>query len=151
MISEKTFNIVVIVVVVLTGICFGVLTGFAYSESYWWAGMIAGAVTSFPLAKLYLMQLRKIYTKEYGRKSMWLLSTLIAVGCGVICTTVVHGVMTVIIYNPEEQSLMGQMDGFWSLFLLIGEAIGACAGLIVGGICSLVYVLSVKGKSNASS
>ena len=149
-VSEKTFNIAVIVAVVLTGVGFGVLTGLAYSEIYWWVGLIAGIVTSYPLAKLYLKQLIKLSTKGHSKKATWLLSTLVAVGCGVICTTVVHGIMTLIIYNPDE-SLMSQMDGFWSLFLSIGEAIGACAGLIVGGICSLIYVLSIKGKNDAAS
>jgi len=138
--------------VVLTGIGFGALTGLAYSsESYWWVGMIAGVVSGYPLAKLYLMQLIKISTKGHNKKAIWFLSTLVAIICGVICTTLVHGIMTLIIACNSDVPVTRQMDGFWSTIFMVGELVGACAGLIVGGICSLVYVSSIMDKSNETS
>jgi len=55
--------------------------------------------------------------------------------------------MTLTIYNPEK-SLFHQMDGFWLLFLGVGQLIGISAGLIVGTICSLTYLFAVKGKTD---
>jgi len=151
MAKYKTFDIFVIIFVVLTGAGFGVITGLAYWQTYWWVGMITGAASGFPLAKLYLKQLAKISTKGHKRTVTWLLSTFVAIICGVICTTLIHAIMILIIVFCSDMSLMELTEGFWEVIFLVGEGVGAGAGLIVGGICSLIYVLSLKGNNNAAS
>ncbi len=145
--SIKAFRWLVVIIVTLIGAGFGTLTGVVYSENYWWAGLIAGASSSLPLALLYIYTLKKISVRGYSKKIIWLLSTLSAIICGLICTTLAHGIMTTIIYNGRE-SLLRHMDGFWLLFISIGEGIGAGAGLVAGGILSLVYLKFVKGEIN---
>jgi|GEM_PF-1917452 len=146
----KTFAVFVVIIVVLTGAGFGALTGLVYSKKFWLVGMITGTVGSYPLAMLYLKQLAKISAKGHSKKMTWLLCTIIAVICGIICTTLIHGMMTLIIVHNSDVPLSQQMDGFWSLIFLIGEGVGAGAGLLVGGICSLIYVLSIQGKNHAA-
>jgi len=144
--GEKVFNVVVSIAVILTGAGFGAFTGAAYSNGkLWWIGLIVGVAAAFPLAKFYLHQMAKAFAKDQKRMKTWFWGVFVAILCGLICTTITHGIMLALIYNPDE-SLLHQMDGFWLLFLSIGEAIGAGAGLIVGGICSLVYVLVIKGE-----
>lgn len=148
MAKYKTFDLFVVIFVMLTGTGFGTLTGLYYSsENYWGVGMIIGAISSYPLAKFYLMQLRKISVRGHTRKVIWFSSTLIAALCGIISTTLIHLVMVLICYDLDE-SLIRQMDGFVPIVVGIGELIGLSAGLIVGGICSLIYVLSIKVKSD---
>ena len=144
----KKFDIFVTVFVVIVGTGFGLLTGLAYWENYSWVGMMAGAISSYFLAKLYLKQLIKISAKKYNRKVKWLLSTLVAIVCGVICTTLAHGIMILTVVSCSKMSLGQQTDGFWPIALMIGELIGACAGLIVGGICSWIYVVRIMKESN---
>ena len=88
----KLFRVFVIVAVTLTGTAFGVLTGPFYSLDYWWAGMIAGGGSGFFLAFLYLFALSKLPPRLHGGAA-WTLGTLVAVGCGVLCTLLAHGVM----------------------------------------------------------
>jgi len=146
--KNKTFDVLVIIFVMLTGTGFGLITGLFYSsKNYWWVAMIIGTISSYPLAKFYLMQLRKISARGHTKKVIWLLSTLIAALCGIISTTLIHVPMVLILYNPDE-SIIRQMDGFVSIVVGIGELIGLCAGLAVGGICSLIYVLSVRGRNS---
>jgi len=146
--KNKGFEIFVIVFVILTGAGFGTLTGLFYSRvSYWWIGTIVGTVSGYPLAKLYLKQLVKISAKWHNRKMVWLLSTLVAIICGVICTTLVHTVMVgamLQIKHSKPESLLLVVIG-------IAELIGACAGLIVGGICSWVYVFRIMKESNETA
>ena len=148
-----TFDAFVIAVVMLTGAGFGVLSGLVNSAEFgilsplvnsadfWWIGMVVGAVSGFPLAKLYLRRLPEIAAKGYSTKVAWLLSTRVAIKCGLICTVVTHVIMVVI--------------GAWShnwLILLIGSGlIGASAGLVVGGICSYMYVLLEKDDLDETS
>ena len=152
-VTNKNFGIFVIVIVVLTGAGFGTLTGFAYSENPLriTAAGIAGVVSSFILAKYYLFLLGKIAVKGYNRKMLWLLSTLAAIICGVICTTLIHGIMILIVVCYSKMPLGQRTDGFWPIFLMVGELVGACAGLIVGGICSWIYVLRIMKESNETA
>lgn len=149
--SEKVFNVVVTVVVMLTGAGFGAFTGAVYSNGkLWWIGLIVGATAAIPLAILYLRQLGGSSGKGHSKTATWFWGTFIAILCGVICTTVVHGVMALIVHSPENP-ITSQMDGFWPIVVVVGEIIGAGAGLIVGGICSLVYVLGIKGEQREST
>ena len=95
--TKRALKGFVIVFVILTGAGFGVLTGLAYSESYWWLGMTAGTVSGYPLAKLYLKLLVKTSSRGYKKVAVWFSGTLIAITCGIICTTIVHGIMTLLI------------------------------------------------------
>ena len=149
--SEKVFNVVVTVVVMLTGAGFGAFTGAVYSDGkLWWIGLIAGVATAFPLAKFYLWQLAKSFAKNNSRIRTWLWGTFIAILCGVICTTITHGVMAMINY-PNDPFSSEEVPGIWPIVIIVGEIIGAGAGLIVGGICSLVYVLGIKGEQREST
>jgi hypothetical protein len=146
--KNKGFNIFVLIFVVITGAGFGSLTGIGYSEHYWWGGMIAGIVSSYFLAKLYLKLLAKTSSRGHKKVAVWFSGTLVAITCGIICTTLVHGIMTLIIVYNSNEPLMSEMDGFWSLVVIVGELVGFAAGLVVGGICSLVYVLKIMDKKD---
>jgi hypothetical protein len=148
---NKGFEVFVIIFVILTGAGFGGFTGLVYFESYWWVGMIVGAVSGYHLAQLYLKQMIGISAMEHNRKVVWLLSTLAAIICGIICTTLVHGVMLLLILCESDIPLMDRMDGLWPIVLMVGELVGACAGLIVGGICSWIYVFRITKESNETA
>ena len=62
--SEKVFNSIVTVIVVLVGTGFGVLTGLIYSEKHWWVGLIAGSVSGYPLVIVYFKRLKKLSAKK---------------------------------------------------------------------------------------
>lgn len=147
--ESKSFRIFVTVFVILVGLGFSILTGFVYSESPVWisAAAILGAITSFVLAREYLSWLGRISGKTCNIFVIWSSGTLAAMICGVICTTIVHGVMTVRLVVELKRSPTHLMDGFWLLTVMISEAVGASAGLVAGGICSLIYVLVVKDQS----
>jgi len=149
--KNKGFERFVIIFVTLIGGGFGSLTGLSYYESYWWVGLMVGAVSSYPLAKLYLKQLTRISLRGYSRKVIWLSGTFVATICGIICTTLVHGVMILVVVCCSDMSLRQSTDGLWSIVLMVGEIIGACVGFIAGGICSLRYVLSVMDKANETA
>lgn len=142
----RLFGILVISLVVLVGAGFGSLTGIIYSENYWWVAAIAATVSSYPLAIIYLMQLKKISSKKLSKKISWMLSTLVAVTCGVICTTFAHGIMTLIILHNSDIPLARQMDGFWPFIVMAGEITGAAAGLILGGISGYIYIFKLIDK-----
>lgn len=153
-IKNKGFRIFVIVFVVLTGAGFGTLTGFVYSHinnPFWIAvAGIAGALSSFILALCYLFWLEKISVK-YSRFMTWLLGTVIGILSGIVCTTIVHGIMTCQLFIHTKQSPMHASDGFWSLIVLISELVGAAAGLVVGGICSWIYVSYMMDKGHETT
>jgi hypothetical protein len=156
----KKFDISVIVFVMLTGAGFGAFAGIMYigGDNETWAGLIAGtggsyylclglmtgAFSGYYLAKWYLKLLMKMSLKGYNKKLTWLLSTLIAVLCGIICTTVTHGLM-ILTKLPDMQSF--DRDGVFPIVIIACEIVGACAGLIVGSISSLIYVLSQNTTS----
>lgn len=141
--GEKVFNVVVSVAVVLTGTGFGAFTGFVYSEErYWWVGLLAGAVVAFPLAKFYLWQLVKAF--KQGRY-VWLRGTLVAVVSGIICTTIVHGIMGLIVY-PDFPFSGGDFPLSWTSIIVTGEIIGAGTGLIIGAVLSGLYIAIKKGQ-----
>lgn len=139
--KHKKDDVFVTIFVMLTGIGFGALTGSVYSASYWWVGAITGFVSSYLLAKLYLKLLRKMSSKGYSGTGIWLSGTLAATICGIICTVLIHGMMILITYNSNVSQTE---EGFGGIILAVGIIIGAVAGLVVGGICSLIYVLLLE-------
>lgn len=134
-------KIFVVAVVTLTGGGFGAMAGGAYSGDFWWVGMVAGGLSAFFLAWLYLVVLSKMPPTLNGAAA-WFLGTLVAVGCGVACTLAAHGPMWLLSYRPGEGDLAG-MD-LRGMILIVGVQIGAIAGLVVGGICTLAYVIVRK-------
>ncbi len=130
-------RIFVVAVVTLTGGGFGAFAGKMYSDKFWWVGMIAGGLSAFYLARLYLVVLSKMPPKLHGA-AVWFLGTLVAVGCGVACTLAAHGSMW-LVYHPATSGDLQGMD-LRGAILFVGVLIGAVAGLFVGGICTLAYV-----------
>ena len=131
------FRVFVVVAVTLTGGGFGALAGAAYSNVYWWVGMVAGGLSASGLAWFYLTVLSKMPPKLNGA-AVWFLGTLVAVGCGVVCTLAAHGAMW-LVYHPATSGDLAEVD-LRGPILIIGVMIGAVAGLFVGGICTLAYL-----------
>ena len=131
------FRVSVLVAVTLTGGGFGALAGTVYSNVFWWVGMVAGGLSAFGLAWFYLVALSKIPPTLNGAAA-WFLGTLVAVGCGVVCTLAAHGAMWLVPYRPGRDDLVN-MD-MRGIILTVGVVMGAIAGLVVGGICTLAYV-----------
>ncbi len=130
-------RVFVVAVVTLTGGGFGALAGTAYSNVYWWVAMVAGGLSAFGLAWFYLGVLSKMPPTLNGAAA-WFLGTLVAVGCGVVCTVAAHGPMWVL-YDPATSGDLHGMD-LRGAILTVGLVIGAIAGLFVGGICTLAYL-----------
>ena len=136
--SRTLFSIFVLVAVTLTGGGFGALTGAVYSQDFWWVGMTAGGVSALGLAWLYLLVLSRMSPRLAGL-SAWVSGTFVAVGCGVVCTIVAHGAMLLVLAMAGE-SVRGA-EGV----VIIGIIIGAIAGFILGGICTLAFVVTRRG------
>jgi hypothetical protein len=134
----RLFRVLVIAAVTLTGTAFGALTGSVYSVNYWWVGMIAGGGSGFFLAWLYLFALSKLPPRLHGAAA-WTLGTLVAVGCGVLCTLVAHGVMWALTGDSRASSEPSEID-LRELYVPVGVMFGVFAGFVVGGICSFIYV-----------
>jgi hypothetical protein len=150
------------IIVTLTGAGFGFFTGYINSEYISWTltsgsmagtasnfyvflyvflGLITGTVSSYIFAKWYLKRLMKISFKG----ATWLLSTLAAVYCGIIHTTFILGLF---IFTNLPSSVLNSEGRYFSLlFSVISAIVGSFGGLLLGGICSLIYVLSVNSKS----
>ena len=148
-IRYRRFSIGVIVAVTAVGAMFGALTGAVYASSFWWAAAIAGALCGYPLAKFYLNSLMSSSAKRHSEFATWAQGTFVAILCGMACTAVLHGMMMVISYaiGPSPGTELEAVS-IWPIILMFGEAIGAAAGLVVGGICSLVYLFSVKASGH---
>jgi hypothetical protein len=151
--GNNTFRKFVIIFVTLIGTGFGTWAGFTYYqyEKLFWIGTLVGLVSSFGLAKLYLGLLGKISAKGYKKFIVWLLGTLIAVLCGIVCTTLVHGIMIATILISTAQSLHSldvKYEGFLGVVIVGAEMIGAVAGFIAGVICSSMYVIKIMGKAD---
>ncbi|AQT67795.1 hypothetical protein STSP2_00944 [Anaerohalosphaera lusitana] len=141
---NSPFSIFVIAAVMLTGGGFGWLTGLAYYSDYWAVGMVAGLISGYPLAKFYLGHLTKKSQSDGDKFYIWLSGTCNAVLCGLICTAIVHGVMIAMIIMVSEKTLFQHTEGFWPLFVAVGMMFGTGAGLVVGGICTSIYVAIAK-------
>ncbi len=164
-INNKAFKTFVTISVTLVGAGFGVWAGFLYGNAktstfgiaaIFGTAVISGAIGGYFVAKLYLSSLAKMLAKGYRKFVIWLLGTIIAALCGVLCTTFLHAMLLGAMIIITEETLKtifhpGEMEGLALLIIGIAELIGAGAGLIVGGICSLIYVLSVKVKSNETA
>lgn len=154
MTKYTTFAIFVIIFVVLTGAGFGTFAGLVYSDTYWWIATTVGSTCGLFLAKLYLTTLTKLSTKGYNKNIIWLLGTLTAIICGMICTVIIHvlmGIFSITLLPVTNQELDVTSDlGIFALCVAIAQIYAIVAGLVVGGICSLIYVLLIQGKSNAA-
>ncbi len=131
------FRVFIFIAVTFTGGAFGAFAGLVYSQHHWWVGMIVGAASGFFLARLYLEVLARI-SLDLHKCVQWLLGTLTAVGCGIVCTLLVHGVMILVTHGSSI--LANELPVPVYGIVTIGVIMGASAGLIVGGICSLVFV-----------
>ena len=149
--KNKSFKMFVISFVMLTGAGFGTWAGFAYSESVFWIGTVLGGVSGYIVAKLYLCQLTRICAKGHSKLATWLKGSLIGSLCGIISTTIIHVIMAGATVAITGDKLASMMDGLLFIGILVAEIIGACAGLFVGGTCSLVYVLKVAGTTDETT
>lgn len=149
--STKIFNIIVTIVVMLTGAGFGALVGGMYTEGvYWWLGLVVGAVSSLLLANLYLWQLSMSFDKLHSKIVTWFWGTFIAIISGAICTTVVHVVMALTVYQSNPFAF-SEIPSMWLLVVVIGQIIGVGSGLFIGAIASLVFVLKIKGRQSEAA
>ncbi len=128
-------RVFVVAVVTLTGGGFGAFAGRVYSDEFWWVGMVAGGLSAFGLAWFYLVVLSKMPPTLNGA-AVWFLGTLVAVGCGVVCTVAAHGAMWLLPYHPGQNDLAAMRGTIF----VVGVVVGAVAGLVVGGICTLAYL-----------
>jgi hypothetical protein len=146
--KNKGFEKFVVIFVVLTGAVFGALAGLIYSKVYFWVAAILGGIGGYLVARLYLCWLAKVSAKRDNKFVIWLLGSLVGVLCGILCTTLVHGIMAgaTIILTEKGLTLFTEGEGELIFYIVGAEIIGVVAGLIVGGICSLVYVKRVMGK-----
>lgn len=154
--AEKIFNVIVMFIVMLTGGLFGAYIGSFYKgfnwsgmnfdQSFIWTGMTAGVVSAYPLAKLYLRRISEALSKGESKANVWSAGTFRAGFYGVICTVAIHGVMIVFTCFKGTGDL-----GLGLIALSVGVFVGAVAGTVVGGICSLVYVLVIKSEHRTQS
>ena len=144
----KRFSISVIVAVIVVGAGFGSLTGLAYSQTLWWIGTIVGGLCGYPLARIYLRSLERSRARGSSGLATWLSGTFVATLCGILCTVVVHVTMmaTSSVVTPITDTELG--SSLWPVFLFFGVQIGAGAGFVVGGICSLVFSLYLKAPGH---
>ena len=146
--AERKFRLTVMIIVILIGGGFSTLTGMVYSEkSWWWIGMIAGINCSWFLAKLYLSHLNKAF-KQGNNILLW--GTLSGIFCGIICATIVHGLMGLIVY-PDFPFSGGELPLSWTFVIVVGEIIGTGSGLITGAVLSGVYIAIKKGQSGETA
>ncbi|MBW8036155.1 MAG: hypothetical protein FVQ79_11120 [Planctomycetes bacterium] len=150
--KHMSFDIFVIVLVILTGAGFGALIGFAYyfmSDILVGAGLLFGIIGGYVAARIYLHLLPVICAKGYKKSTVWVLNSLVATGCGVLCTTLIHGVMLIMRSKITGDTVATplHLEGF-RLFIMICETIGAAAGFVVGGVCSWVYLSKVIDVSD---
>ncbi|MFW6170337.1 MAG: hypothetical protein ACODAD_07600 [Planctomycetota bacterium] len=144
----KKFGVSVTIAVILVGAGFGALTGVVYNQTFWWAAAIVGGLCGYPLARVYLRSLKNSLAKGRIGPETWLYGTFVATLCGVVCTGVVHATMMGVAWARTPR-LSAPPDAYvWPTILFIGVMIGAGAGFVVGGICSLLFVLSVKAPGH---
>ncbi len=144
--SDKKFRKFVVIFVVLTGAVFGAWAGLLYSTVYFWVAAIPGGIGGHFLARLYLRWLAKVSAKRDNKFVIWLLGSLVGVFSGIVCTTLVHGLMAGATIILTEKGLTSHED--FLFYIVAAEIIGVVAGFFVGGICSLVYVKRVMGKGD---
>jgi hypothetical protein len=75
----------------------------------------------------------------------WFAGTATAIGCGIVCTLLVHGIMILLTYDGNLPANELGSDIF-GIAVTIGLIMGAGAGLVVGGICSLIYLYLPKAS-----
>lgn len=143
---KTKFDYVITAIVILTASVFGYFTAIAYDPSYWLLAIIVGTILGFLSAKAYLYQLYRMNNKGYSKISIWFLGTFTAMICGVICTTLLHGMMLLFTKNMEKP-LNNEIEGIAGLIIIIGEIVGLGVGFVVGGICSQFFLMLIKEKN----
>ncbi len=149
----QSFRKFVTIIVTLTGAIFGTWAGtlYVYRDNlhFFFIGTILGIIGGYAAAKIYLHFLEKI-SIQFKKFVTWLITTLIAALCGILCTTFIHVIMlsATAIITGKPLTPQGVEFGFLLLFILIAHLIGACFGLLIGGMCSLVYLKSIKADNN---
>jgi hypothetical protein len=148
----KKFEVFVIILVTLIGGGFGAFAGCMYGRSTF--GMIVnivigatlGITGGFMVSKLYLKWLVKIFIVKSKPFISWLLATLVAAICGVLCTTFIHAILTIILLIVSDIPLIKQLNGFWLIIIGIAEIIGAGAGFAAGALCTSLYMWKIHSS-----
>ncbi len=152
----RKFKIFVIIFVTVIGCGFGIFAGVMYGRSAFWMvvnivlGAVLGITGGVVASKLYLKWLERIFEGESKPFISWLQATLVAVICGVLCTTFIHAILTTILVIVSDVPLTKLWDGFWLLFIGIAEMIGAGAGLVAGALCTSLYMWKVVDKNETA-
>ena len=103
-------------------------------------GALLGSVSGLVLSKFYIKSLAKIFARKSNAFVSWLLPTLLAGVCGVLSTTFIHAILSIIFVIGSEKSLTQHMDGFWSVAVGFAEIIGAAVGLAAGALCTSLHM-----------
>ncbi|MFO7906966.1 MAG: hypothetical protein R6U98_30195 [Pirellulaceae bacterium] len=85
---------------------------------------------------------------------IWFIGTCVATACGIARTALLHAIMIMVTaYGSNVASLgeLGDSRDIWPIVFLVGVVIGAGAGFLVGGISSLVFVLSEKAPDHETA
>jgi hypothetical protein len=147
--QNKVFQMFVDIFVMATGAVFGAWAGLLYQKPLTLVvGTIAGALISYPLAGLYLKRLSKTSVSGESKIVISLLGSWDGMICGIICTTVLHLILIAI---PTLLSHNMLYITYFSKIMVTANTIGACAGLVVGGICSGIYVLGIMKNRNETA
>jgi len=137
----KLFSLFVNSFVVVVGVGFGGWAGGCYGGTVsTCVGGALGAVGGYFVVRLYFKWLMKIAAQRDGKFGKWLLGSLSGALCGVICTSFIHVLLVII---PGFTFSLGELGGgveMWFVMMGFAEAMGAAAGFVVGGICTLVYM-----------
>ena len=148
MTKDSTFNMFVYFFVILAGAISGAIAGSIYAGEIFsmgtLGGTILGTIGSYAVARLYLYVLTRMTTKQYSKLKIWFFGTLFAILCGILCTTFLHLVLAIVQTIIQERSWKTLTDGLFLLIIFYAELIGAAVGLILGVICSFVYVKFAK-------
>ena len=151
----RKFEKFVVIFVTVIGCGFGGWAGLMYAETSDWAvnalvGTVLGGASGFVLSKLYLKFLVRISASKHNAFVRWVLPTLAAVGCGVVCTTFIHAILTCILVMTSDKSLTEHWDGLWSAVVVGCEVTGAIVGFAAGALCTSVYMCKVINKKETA-
>ncbi|GEM_PF-6178275 len=136
------FRITVLVTVTTIGGGCGAIVGRVYSnDPYWWAGMIAGAVSGLVLAQVYLNVLSRL-SPVFGRVLRGIVGTATGVGCGAATAVLIQAFMVLLTYEEirreaPEGILVVNVLPFVFAF---GIVLGAGVGFLLGALFSVIHV-----------
>ncbi|MBW8016640.1 MAG: hypothetical protein FVQ82_10665 [Planctomycetes bacterium] len=145
----------VVILVTVIGFGFGGWAGVMYAESTGRGmtailGAVLGGASGFVLSKLYLKYLVRIIASELNAFVRWLLPTLAAVVCGLVCTTIIHAILSGILVMTSEKPLTEHWDGLWSAIVVGCEVTGAIVGFAAGALCTSLYMWKVIDKNETA-